>query len=106
MLDQHTVFEHGDLGEFAALPHHHGAGDGFPTGEELGFGDQRCSAAAGLATLLAALFLGLDPGRPLQGRDFVLGLPARTGVVATATTASAASPATAADRAALLVIGL
>src|SRR5215472_11583395 len=62
VLDQHPVLEHGDLGSVGALANHHGALHGLTPGQKLRFGDDRRAAAARVASLPAALPLGLEPG--------------------------------------------
>src|SRR5205814_136102 len=59
----------------AALPDHHHALHRLAAGEELGLGQDRRPAAAGLAALPAALALGLQPGGALHGLDLVLDVP-------------------------------
>ncbi len=61
MLDKHAVLEHRDLGPLAALADDHDPVDGFPPGQELGLGDDRRAAPAGLAALPATLPLRLKP---------------------------------------------
>ena len=73
VLDEDVVLEHRDLGEVAALADDHHALDRLAAGQELGLGDDRRPAAAGLAALAAALLLGLEPGRALDAGDLVLG---------------------------------
>src|SRR5690606_38967996 len=70
VLDEHVVLEHGDLGAASPLAHHHGALDGLAAGEELGLGDHG-AAATGVTALAAALALGLEAGRALDGLDLV-----------------------------------
>src|SRR5699024_2100710 len=70
VLDEHVVLEHGDLGAAGPLAHHHGALDGLAAGQELRLGD-RVAAAARITALAAALPLGLQAGRPLDGLDLV-----------------------------------
>src|SRR6185295_10351925 len=71
VLDQHAVLEHRDLGAVVALADHHGPLDRLAPGEELGLGDDRRPAAAGLPALAAALLLGLEPGGTLDRADVV-----------------------------------
>src|SRR5699024_670414 len=70
VLDEHIVLEHGDLGAAGALAHHPGALDGLAARQELRLGDH-VAAAARIAPLAAALPLGLQAGRPLDGLDLV-----------------------------------
>ena len=73
VLDEHLVLEHADLGQVVALADHHDPVDGLAAGQELGLADDRGAAASGLAALAAALLLGLEPGRPGERGDLVLG---------------------------------
>ena len=72
MLDEHVVLEDGDLRVVVLLAHHHLAVDRLATGQELGLGDDRCTATSGLAALAAALLLGLEAGRAGHAGDLVL----------------------------------
>ena len=80
VLDDDAVLEHGDLGVARALvrrfgadlvAHHHDAFDGLAAGQELGLGQDRRAAAAGVAAVAAALPLGLQPGRTADALDLV-----------------------------------
>ena len=73
VLDEHLVLEDTDLGELLALADHHDPVDGLAAGQELGLADDRRATSAGLATLAAALLLGLQAGRARQRGDLVLG---------------------------------
>ena len=73
VLDEHLVLEHADLGQVVALADHHDPVDGLAAGQELRLADDRRAAASGLAALAAALLLGLEPGRPGERGDLVLG---------------------------------
>ena len=75
MLDEDVVLEDADLGALAALADDHDALDGLAAGQELGLGDDRHAAAALLAALAAALLLGLQAGRALDGLDLVGAVP-------------------------------
>src|SRR5690606_3666866 len=103
VLDEHVVLEHRDLGAALALAHHHRALDGLAAGEELGLGDD-AAATAGVTALAAALALGLEPGRALDGLDLVARLAhldhgvrriVRGGAVVPAASRAAATAATA-----------
>ena len=59
VLDEHVVFEHGDLDAAVLGADDHDAVDGLAAGEELGLGDDG-AAAAGLATVAATLLLRLE----------------------------------------------
>src|SRR5699024_4980268 len=69
-LPQVDVADHGGLGAAGPLAHPHGALDGLAAGQELRLGDD-VAAAARIAALAAALPLGLQAGRPLDGLDLV-----------------------------------
>ena len=60
VLDEHVVFEHGDLDAAVLRAHDHLAIDGLAAREELRLGDDG-AAAAGLAAIAAALLLRLEP---------------------------------------------
>ena len=77
VLDEHAVLEHGDLGAVAALAHDHDPVDRLAAGQELGLGEDRRAAAAGLAAVAAALALGLQPGRALDAPHAVVASFAR-----------------------------
>ena len=66
VLDQDVVLEHRDLRAVAGLAHDHHPVDGLAAGQELGLGEDRRAALALLATVAAALALGLEPGRAGQ----------------------------------------
>src|SRR5690606_35980803 len=76
VLDEHAVLQHADLrGALAVadpLAHHHGALDRFAPGQELGLGQDRCSAAARFPAVPPALPLGLQPGRPAHAAHLVV----------------------------------
>ena len=74
VLDEHLVLEHADLGQVVLLADDHDPVDGLAAGEELGLADDRGPAAAGLAALATTLLLGLEPGRPADAGDLVLGV--------------------------------
>ena len=59
VLDEHVVFEHGDLDAAVLGAHDHHAVDGLAAGEELGLGDDG-AAPAGLAAVATALLLRLE----------------------------------------------
>ena len=80
VLDQHVVLEHGDLGPVAALADHHRPLDRLAAGEELGLGDDRRAATAGLAALAPALLLRLEAGRALDRAHVVVGVVRRAHV--------------------------
>ena len=65
MLDEHVVFEHGDLDASVLGTDDHLAVDGLAAREELRLGDDG-AAAAGLATVAAALLLRLESGGALD----------------------------------------
>ena len=65
VLDEHVVFEHGDLDAAVLGADDHLAVDGLAAGEELRLGDDG-AAAAGLATVAATLLLRLEPRRALD----------------------------------------
>ncbi len=65
VLDEHAVFEHGDLDAAELRAHHHDAVDALATREELGLGDDR-TTTTGVASVTAALLLGLEAGRALD----------------------------------------
>src|SRR5215468_4850753 len=71
MLDEDVVLEHTDLGAIAALAHRHDPIDGFAPGQELRLGEDRRTAASGVAPVTAPLTLGLQPGRALDRADAV-----------------------------------
>src|SRR5699024_12310581 len=73
VLNSPFVIEDGDLGAARALTDHHGALDGLAARQELGLGDH-VAAAARVTTLTAALLLGLQSGRALDGLELVAGL--------------------------------
>ena len=91
MLDDHAVFEHGDLGVEGAVvrrfatnlvAHDHHPLDGLSPGQELGLAQDGRTAPAGVAAVPATLPLGLQPGRSADALDFTvaligLGRPAR-----------------------------
>ena len=108
VLDEDVVLEDGDLRALAALADDHLPVDGLAAGEELGLGQDRRAAAAGVAAVAAALALGLQPGGAGHAADVVvaggaavaagpLGAVVVVGVLAAvlAATAAAAAPATA-----------
>src|SRR6266536_1279605 len=74
VLDQHVVLGDRDLGQVLAGADHHGPLDRLAPGQELGLGGDRRPAAAGGATLAAALLLRLQPGRALDRGDLVGGV--------------------------------
>ena len=125
VLDEDVVLEHRDLDAVAALPDDHRAVDGLAAGQELGLGQDRHPAAAGVATVAAALALGLQPGgaadalhavarRPraarAAGATFVT-VTVPGGSVSSPTSAvsspaaAAAAPAAAAARSARVLVG-
>ena len=59
VLDEHAIFEHGDLDAVELAAHHHDAVDGLAAGEELALGDDG-TATAGVATIAATLLLRLE----------------------------------------------
>ena len=65
VLDEHVVFEHGDLDAAVLGADDHLAVDGLAAREELRLGDDG-TAAAGLATVAAALLLRLESGGALD----------------------------------------
>ena len=80
MLDDDAVFEHRDLGVAGArvrrfgadlVAHHHDPFDGLTAGQELGLGQDRRAAPAGVAAVAAALTLGLQPGGAADALDLV-----------------------------------
>ncbi len=73
MLDEDIVLQHRDLGEFVVLSHDHGAGDGFPAGEEFGFAEDGGTPTPGCPPFASSLTLGLHAGRTLDARDLVRG---------------------------------
>src|SRR5207253_2724375 len=72
VLDEDVVLEDGDLRAVAALADDHRAVHGLAAGEELGLGEDRCAAAAGVAAVPAALPLGLQPGGAGDPADVVV----------------------------------
>ena len=81
VLDDDAVLEHRDLGvprarvrRLGAHPvaHHHHPFDGLAAGQELGLGQDRRTATAGVAAVPAALPLGLQPGRAVDALDLVV----------------------------------
>ena len=91
MLDEHTVFEHGDLRVVldgsdvivlvglrepnigTALTHHHHAVDGLAAREELRLAQDRWSTTPGVSTVATSLALGLEPRRPRNPLHLVAG---------------------------------
>ena len=79
VLDEHVVFEDGDLDAAVLRAHDHDAVDGLAAREELGLGHDG-AATAGLAAVAAALLLGLEAGGALDALrlgDQLDGAPAR-----------------------------
>ncbi|WP_432612417.1 pentapeptide repeat-containing protein [Microbacterium aurantiacum] len=66
MLDEHAVLEDADLSAAVLGADDHLAVDRLTTGEELGLGDDG-TTTTGVTPVAAALLLGLEPGRPLDG---------------------------------------
>src|SRR3954471_16973493 len=118
VLDQHVVLEDADLGPLALRADHHHAIDGLAPGQELGLGNDRRPAAALLASLAAALLLGLQARGALDRLNLVLDgarlayVHDRVGrvvaglVLAVAPARTATAAATAARRGALLAVVL
>ena len=79
VLDEHVVLQDADLRALAVLADDHHALDGLAAGQELGLGDDRHAAAALLAAFAAALLLGLQAGRALDGLHLVGRLGLRGG---------------------------
>ena len=91
MLDEHTVFEHGDLRVVldgsdvimlvglresnvgAALTHDHHAVDGLATREELRLAQNRWSTTPRVPTVATSLALGLEARRPRNPLHLVAG---------------------------------
>ena len=80
VFDDDSVLEHGDLGVASALmrrigadlvAHHHHPVHRLAAGQELGFGQDRGPAAAGVATVTATLTLSLQSGRSADALDLV-----------------------------------
>ena len=80
VLDDNAVFEDRDLGvartlvrRFGAdlVAHHHHPVDRLPAGQELGFGQYRRAAPAGIAAVAAALALGFQTGGAADALDLV-----------------------------------
>ena len=65
VLDEHAVLEDADLRAAVLRAHDHLPVDGLAAREELGLGHDRATAP-GIATVAAALLLGLEPRRPLD----------------------------------------
>ena len=80
VLDEHAVFEHGDLDAPELRAHDHHAVDGLAAREELALGDD-WPAATGVAAVATALLLGLEPRGALDplrlGDELRLALAAR-----------------------------
>ncbi len=72
MLDKHSVLKHRDLRAVTGVAHDHASLDRLATGQELGFGDDRRTAAAVVPALLATLALGLQPGRTADPAHLVV----------------------------------
>ena len=77
VLDQHLVFEDGDLGPVLLLPDDHDPVNRLAPGQELRLGDDRRPAAAGFPALAAALPLRFQPG----GSAYRLDVAGRDGLV-------------------------
>src|SRR6185312_7229106 len=71
VLHEHVVLQHADLDAAAALAHHHRAVDRLAPGQELGLGQDRLAAAARVASVAAALALGLEAGGAADALDAV-----------------------------------
>src|SRR5207253_113515 len=67
-----AVLQHADLRAVAGLAHDHDALDGLAARQELGLGDERRAAAAGVPALAAALLLGLQAGRAAHALHVVV----------------------------------
>ena len=76
VLDQDVVLEHPDLDPVPALAHDHGPVHRLAAGQELGLGQDRHPAPAGVAAVPAALALGLQPGRAAHALHAVAVVPA------------------------------
>ncbi len=72
VLDQDVVFQHRDLGAVAVLADRHHPLHRLPAGQELGLGQDRRPAPAGVPVVPAALALGLQPGRALDAAHAVV----------------------------------
>lgn len=78
MLDEHAVFEHGNLcGQrmirCRLLAHDHDAVDGFAARQELGLGEDRRTTTAGIAPVAATLTFGLEARRARDSLNLVPG---------------------------------
>jgi hypothetical protein len=71
VLDEHAVFEHSDLRAGAGLAYDHHTLNIFATGEELGFGQDWCTATAMVTTFATTLTLGFETCGALKSADRV-----------------------------------
>jgi hypothetical protein len=71
VLHEDAVLEDADLRPVALLAYHHDPVDRLATSQELGLAEDRRTGAALLATVPAALALGLQPGGAGDALDFV-----------------------------------
>ena len=83
MFDDHSVFEHRDLGvagtfvrrlRAGLVTHHHRPLDGLTPGQELGLAQDGWTATASVAPVAAALPFGLQPGRSADALDLAVAL--------------------------------
>ena len=75
VLDEHTVFEHGDLRALTVLSNGHHAIDRLATRQEFGLGQDRSAATTGFAAFAPTLLLGFESRGALEASDLIA--PAR-----------------------------
>ncbi len=79
MLNQHLVLQNRDLGEVITLADDHRPIHRLPPGQELSLGHDRGPTATSLATLTAALLLGLQSGGTAYAGNLILWIALLTG---------------------------